>query len=148
MQSAAIAEITRREDSRMAPRGLRYYLHDEVKAFRFHLCGSLLQNNAEELEQVRQTASSVLHGRPLIVDVTRVESVDGAGRDLMARWYGLGAQFVVSTPKAKARVESITGAPINLREQKVSPQRPRLPAALLVTAGALAMLVFLMGAVR
>jgi len=148
MESAEVAEITRHENSRMVPRGLLYYLHDGVEAFRFHLSGSLLQSNAEELEQARETASSVFHGRPLIVDVTRVESVDVAGRDLIAKWHGLGAQFVVTTPKAKALVESITGTPIDLREHKLSHQRPRLPVALLVATVALAMSVFLLEAAR
>ena len=72
-----------------------YYMHDEFAAFRFRLIGDLSEASTAELDQARQTASSIFNGRPLIVDLTGIDSVDSAGRELIARWHGLGAQLVV-----------------------------------------------------
>jgi anti-anti-sigma regulatory factor len=88
---------------RQGSRGLTCYLHDERTAFRFQLAGDLDRDSAADLEQSRQTAWSMLDGRRLVVDVTGIESIDAAGRELFDRWRGLGAEFVV-TSGAKPRV--------------------------------------------
>src|SRR3954453_17239019 len=95
-----------------------YYMHDEFATFRITLIGNLSQHSTAELDQARQTASSILNGRALIVDLTRIDSVDDAGRELIARWHGLGAQFVVTTPEAGARIQPLTKMQIVLLEKK------------------------------
>jgi ABC-type transporter Mla MlaB component len=107
---------------------LTYYMHDRFAAFRFQLAGDLSQETASDLDQARQTASSVLGGRCLIVDLTGISSVDNAGRELLDTWHGLGAQFVVTASEAKARIRSMTGVPItyfgaNSRASKRLPGR-------------------------
>jgi ABC-type transporter Mla MlaB component len=92
--------------------GLTYYMHDKFTAFRFQLAGDLSQETASDLDQARQTASSVLGGRCLIVDLTGLGSIDAAGRELLDKWDRLGAQFVVTASEAKARIRSMTGVPI------------------------------------
>jgi anti-anti-sigma regulatory factor len=93
---------------------LVYYMHDEAAAFRFQLAGDLSKDAAADLDQARETASSVFGGRPLIVDFTRIESIDTDGRQLIEKWHGLGAQFVVTTRQAKMRMQSMTGIPFRL----------------------------------
>jgi len=100
-----------------APRtksGLVYYMHDESAAFRFQLAGDLSQDSTYDLEQARQTASSIFGERCLIVDLTGITSVDGAGRELLDKWHGLGARIVVSSSEQKARIKSMTSVPITV----------------------------------
>jgi len=96
---------------------LTYYMHDEAAAFRFQLAGDLSKDTTTDLDQARETASSVLGGRPLIVDFTGIGSIDTAGRQLIEKWHGLGAQFVVTTRQAKLRIQSMTGVPFCLIER-------------------------------
>jgi anti-anti-sigma regulatory factor len=96
--------------------GLSYYIHDEVAAFRLQLAGDLSRQAAADLDQVRRTAFSVLGGRPLVVDLTGIESIDAEGCDLLDRWHTLGAHFVVTARKAVARIRSMTGVPLRIPE--------------------------------
>lgn len=96
---------------------LTYYMHDEAAAFRFQLAGGLSKDSTTDLDQARETASSVLGRRPLIVDLTGIESIDTAGRQLIEKWHGRGALFVVTTPQAKIRIQSMTGVPFCLIEK-------------------------------
>ena len=95
-----------------------YYMHDEAAAFRFQLTGDLLERTAAELDQARPTASSIFGGRPLIVDLSGIRNVDGAGRELIAKWHALGARFVVRTPEAQGRIQQMTEVPIDCLEGK------------------------------
>jgi anti-anti-sigma regulatory factor len=85
-----------------------YYMHDSPGAFRFKFVGDLCHHSTADLDQARQTASSIFGGRSLIVDLTGVESMDDAGRELIAKWHILGARFVVTTRQAMARIQSMT----------------------------------------
>jgi len=96
---------------------LTYYIHDEAAVFRFQLAGDLSKDSITELDQARETTSSIFGGRPVIVDLTGVASVDTAGRQLIEKWHGLGAQFVVTTHQAKVRIQSLTGVPFRLIER-------------------------------
>ena len=120
-----------------------YYMHDGFAAFRLLLIGDLSQGSAAELDEARQTASSIFNGRPLIVDLTGIGSVDNAGRELIAKWHGLGAQLVVTTPEAQARIQSMTNMPIVFLETKRRSKWLRLPA-LLAPIATLLMLLMLM----
>src|ERR1700737_2709232 len=96
--------------------GLIYYMHDGLGAFRFKLAGDLTQDSASDLDQARQTASSVFGGRCLIVDLTGISSIDSAGSELLHKWHALGAQLVVTASEAKARIQLMTDLPITLLE--------------------------------
>jgi ABC-type transporter Mla MlaB component len=122
--------------------GLTYYMHDKFAAFRFQLAGDLSQETTSDLDQARQTASSVLGGRSLIVDLTSINSIDAAGRELLDKWHGLGAQFVVSVSKAKPRIQSMTDVPITfLRTNSGASKRLPVRTAILWLA-ALFVLLF------
>ncbi len=103
--------------SRRNASGLAYYMHDGPAAFRFQLAGDLSQESTADLDQARQTASSSLGGRSLIVDLTGIENIDTAGRELIEKWHGLGAQVVVTTREAKARIQSMTSVPFRFLEK-------------------------------
>ena len=102
------------------PEGLSYYMHDEAAAFRFRLAGDLSQGSTADLDQARLTASSVLDGRSLVVDLTGIVSIDTAGRQLIEKWRLLGAQFVVTTSLAKLRIQSMTDVPVRFLEREGS----------------------------
>lgn len=123
---------------------LMYYMHDEFAAFRLLLIGDLSQGSAAELDEARQTASSIFNGRPLIVDLTGIDSMDNAGRELITKWHGLGAQFVVTTPEAQARIQSMTNMPIVFLETKRLSKWLRLPALLAPTATLLILLMLIL----
>ncbi len=93
---------------------LTYYMHDEAAAFRFQLAGDLSRDTTADLDQARETASSVIGGRPLIVDMTGIKSIDTAGCQLLEKWNTLGAQFVGTTRLAKMRIQSMTDVPFCL----------------------------------
>ena len=121
-----------------------YYMYDEFASFRFRLIGDLSQGSTTELDTARQTASSIFNGRPLIVDLTGIDTVDNAGRELIAKWHGLGAQLVVTTPEAQTRIQSMTNMPIVFLETKRRSKWLRLPASLAPTATLLMLLMLML----
>ena len=121
-----------------------YYMHDEFAAFRLLLIGDLSQGSAAELDEARQTASSIFNGRPVIVDLTGIDSMDNAGRELITKWHGLGAQLAVTTPEAQARIQSMTNMPIVFLEARRRSKWLRLPALLAPTATLLMLLMLML----
>lgn len=130
------------------PGRFSYYMHDESAAFRFRLAGDLSEANTAELDQARVTASSILNGRPLIVDLTDLDSVDREAGQLIARWHGLGAQLVVATQEARGRIGSMTGMPVGLLENTPSSKWFGGSTVLLATAAAAVIILMLMGQAR
>jgi anti-anti-sigma regulatory factor len=104
----------------------------------------LSQGSAAELDEARQTASSIFNRRPLIVDLTGIDSMDNAGRELITKWHGLGAQLVVTSPEAQARIQSMTNMPIVFLETKTRSKWLRLPALLAPTATLLMLLMLML----
>ena len=121
-----------------------YYMHDEFAAFRLLLIGDLSQGSAAELDEARQTASSIFNRRPLIVDLTGIDSMDNAGRELIRKWHGLGAQLMVTSPEAQARIQSMSNMPIVFLETKRRSKWLRLPALLAPTATLLMLLMLML----
>ena len=66
---------------------------------------------------------------------------------LIANWHGLGAQFVVTKPNAKARVEAMVGIPIGLHASNPGSAWLRRAVALLAPVAAWVMPIIL-GRVR
>ena len=98
--------------------GLIYYMHDGSAAFRFRLAGDLSGDSTRELEQAWQTASSIIGGRRLVVDLTGVRNIDAAGGELLEKWGGLGAHLIVASQEAKLRIQPITTVPIEIVRMK------------------------------
>jgi anti-anti-sigma regulatory factor len=87
---------------------LNYYLHDESGEFRIQLSGHLSQVGARDLEQAWRTASSIVGGKSMIVDLTHVTSIDTSGCELLDKWHGDGAKLVVTSSEAKDRIQVMT----------------------------------------
>jgi hypothetical protein len=90
---------------------LQYYMHDGPGAFRFELSGNLTVEGARRLDQDWRTASSVIGGRMLIVDMTFVTDADDAGRELLIRWHRAGAHLITASKASRALAEQIVGEP-------------------------------------
>src|ERR1019366_3801977 len=86
---------------------LVYHIHDGSAAFRFQLSGDLSGHGVRDVEQTWRTASSVIGGRCLVVDLSSVTGMDPAGRALLEIWQVEGASMVVTSSSAKDRIESM-----------------------------------------
>ena len=75
---------------------IRITLHHTERDLTFELEGSLAGASVRELEACWLDARRLRHGRRLRVDVRGLYQVDARGRDLMARLYEDGAEFVAS----------------------------------------------------
>jgi hypothetical protein len=102
----------KQESKSMKNQILQYYMHDGPSAFRFELSGELTNEGARRLEQDWRTASSVIGGRTLVVDLTFATRVDEAGRNLLARWHGEGAQLIAASKSSRILAETIVGGPL------------------------------------
>jgi anti-anti-sigma regulatory factor len=76
---------------------LEMYQHDSHCAFRFVLRGALAGASVEQLEQAWKTARSILKGKALIVDTTKLTVVDERGRQLLFRMTESGARLAART---------------------------------------------------
>ena len=99
-----------------------WYMHDGAAAFRFQLSGDLTQESIHDLRQACRTASSVFCGRPLLVDLSEVTVIDSAGRKLLEEWHEAGANLIVISSKAKARIERLTNLPVEV--ERAYPNAP------------------------
>jgi ABC-type transporter Mla MlaB component len=61
------------------------YLHDSATMFRLVLSGELSGRRVPDLEQAWHTAQSILNGKELVVDVSRLNGADEFGVELLAR---------------------------------------------------------------
>jgi hypothetical protein len=109
------------QESEMKNQTLQYYMHDGPSAFRFELAGDLYEDGARQLDQDWRTASSVIDGRTLIVDMTFVTHADKAGRDLLARWHRDGAHIVAKSKESRELAELALGKPLEVIPRVVRP---------------------------
>jgi ABC-type transporter Mla MlaB component len=122
--------------SRRKRNELVYYMHDGSAAFRFRLVGDLSRDTMQDLEQARQTASSIIGRRCLIADLTGLTSIDSAGGELLKEWHAIGAQLTVNSSEARARLQLMTGVPIAVAGTRQEPSKwlPSRVAALWLAA--------------
>ena len=124
---------------------LNYYLHDGSGEFRIQLAGHLSQGDARDLEEAWRTASSVIGGKCLVVDLSHVTSVDASGCELIGKWHSEGARLVVTSSEAYVRIQVMTGVAITLLDPIPNLSRwVRCPAA---TPWLAALFVFLFPAI-
>jgi len=127
--------------------GFVYYMHDASAAFRFQLSGDLSRERTQDLEQARQTASSVIGRRRLIVDLSGLASIDAAGRKLLKEWQVLGAQMTVSSAKEQGRIQLMSGVAVAVAGTKPGASRWLPPQAAALLLAALLALLFAANAV-
>ncbi len=100
---------------------LRFYLHDDPDAFRMELGGGLSGAAAESAYHAWHTALSTLQGRPVVVNISFVNQMDEAGRDVLLRWHKEGTRIVARSPESRALAGGIASEPAPL-----SPPRKNL----------------------
>jgi hypothetical protein len=91
---------------------LDYYIHDGSDAFRLEIIGDLCGPGVASLVQVWRTASSVLCGRLLIIDLVSLGAADEYGRDLLMGWHRIGAKIITRSEESRTLAETIIGVPI------------------------------------
>jgi hypothetical protein len=62
----------------------KYYIHDGTGACRLQLLGQVGESEVAELTSCWQTAKTTIGGRPLVLDVREVNSIDDAGKKWLA----------------------------------------------------------------
>jgi hypothetical protein len=97
---------------------LDYYIHDGSDAFRLEIIGDLCGPGVASLDQVWRTASSVLCGRPLLIDLVSLGSADEYGRELLMGWHRIGAQIITRSEGSRTLAETIIGVPIPMLAPK------------------------------
>jgi hypothetical protein len=119
--------------------GLLFYMHDGPKTFRFELAGALSGSDAAKMDQAWRTASSTFDGKVLAVDITFLTEVDEKGRDVLLRWWRVGAHLVANSDASRKLAESITGLPYAAEDPAVGPTfEPRFTASAFRAAVAIA----------
>jgi len=71
-----------------------FYLHDEPACLRFALVQALDANELRDLDGCWRTAESIRRGRPLIIDVSRLISIDERTEALLRRFSEAGASIL------------------------------------------------------
>src|ERR1035438_4324949 len=77
---------------------MRMYLNDSVKTFEFVLQGELTGNSVQSLEYAWITATSILNGKEVLVDVSALRAADAQGIELLDRMTGSGARLRAALP--------------------------------------------------
>jgi ABC-type transporter Mla MlaB component len=90
---------------------MELYQHDGRSTFRFVLRGSLAGRWVQELEYAWVTASSVLKGKEVVVDVCGVAEIDEHGVNLLSRMRAKGVRLVANTPPESPVVADLMGIP-------------------------------------
>jgi hypothetical protein len=89
-----------------------YYQHDGATTFRFQLAGELAGPGVTDLEHAWQTATSIMHDKQLVLDVSDVTGADATGMQLLKRMLKSGASLVSAQPPASPELLSTLGAPV------------------------------------
>jgi hypothetical protein len=95
-----------KERRRNAVKDFNFYQHDGPTTFRFVLHGRLDHVAAVELEHAWLSATSVLRGKELVLDLTSLDDADEAGLALMSRMQEAGARVI---PPANSDQPVLTG---------------------------------------
>ncbi len=80
---------------------LDYFIHDGSDAFRLKIIGDLCGPGVASLDQAWRTASSLLRGRLLIVDLVSLGAADEYGRDLLLGWHRIGAKIIARSEETR-----------------------------------------------
>ena len=81
---------------------MQMYLNDSARSFEFVLQGELTGDSVRSLECAWITATSILHGKEVFVDVSGLTAADDEGIELLHRMTVSGARFrAVPQPKSE-----------------------------------------------
>ena len=77
---------------------MQMYLNDSAKTFEFVLRGELTDDAVENLEHAWITATSILNGKEVLVEVSALTAADAEGIELLYRMTGSGARLRAALP--------------------------------------------------
>ena len=77
---------------------MQMYLNDSVKTFEFVLRGELTGDAVQSLKYAWITATSILHGKEVLVDVSALTAADAEGIELLYSMTGSGARLRAALP--------------------------------------------------
>ena len=77
---------------------MQMYLNDSAKTFEFVLRGELTGDAVQSLEYAWITATSILNGKEVLVDVSALTAADTEGIELLYRMTGSGARLRAALP--------------------------------------------------
>src|SRR5690349_21989075 len=91
---------------------MEMYLNDSVDAFEFVLQGELIGSDVKSLEQAWITATSILNGKDLFVDVSSLTAADRDGIELLHRMVASGARLKAGPPAQSEGFLGSLGMPV------------------------------------
>jgi len=97
---------------------MQMYLHDRVKAFEFILQGELTGEAVQGLEQAWITATSILDGKEVLVDVSALTAANSEGVALLHRITASGARLRAALPPRSEEVLRFLGASVGTRSRR------------------------------
>ena len=77
---------------------MQLYLHDSAKTFELVLQGELTGDAVQNLEHAWTTATSILHGKEVLVEVSALTVADSEGIELLYRMTESGARLRAALP--------------------------------------------------
>src|SRR5271165_950740 len=77
---------------------MQMYLNDRVKTFEFVVRGELTGDAVQSLKHAWITATSILNGKEVLVDVSALTAADAEGIGLLCRMTGSGARLRAALP--------------------------------------------------
>lgn len=86
------------------------YIHDEAARLRLRVTGDLDDKAAKELASCWSTASSVVRGRKIVLDLTGLASVQDDARHLLESLHQEGVEFLAQSRFQTQLIAGITGA--------------------------------------
>lgn len=91
---------------------MEMYQHDSATMFRFVLHGNLAGAEVQELEHAWITATSILKGKELSVDVSGITDADELGVGLLSRMRESGARLTAALPPQSEDFLRSLGLPV------------------------------------
>jgi len=91
---------------------MQMYLNDSFKAFEFVLQGQLTGEHVKSLEQAWVTATSILNGKDLFIDLSSLTAADAEGIELLYRIVASGARLKAALPPQSEELLRSLGVPV------------------------------------
>ena len=91
---------------------MKMYLNDSAKSFEFVLHGELMGDAVQSLEQAWITATSILNGKEVLVDVSALMAADAEGIELLCRMTGSGSRLTAARPPHSVEFLRCLGLPV------------------------------------
>lgn len=91
---------------------MQMYLHDSFKTFEFVLQGELTGEAVRSLEQAWITATSILDGKEVFVEVSALTAANAEGIELLRRITAAGARLGAALPPHSEEFLRSLGVPV------------------------------------